>query len=95
MKGTFRIASLAVAVAIAGCGGGGGSSGGGATPAPAAPKSSVAGAVTKGPVAGATLYIYSMDAAGNKTGDAVAGRLPQRLTAAGLWTFQIRYRARC
>ncbi|KGD62680.1 hypothetical protein Y5S_03635, partial [Alcanivorax nanhaiticus] len=61
MKGTFRIASLAVAVAIAGCGGGGGSSGGGKAPQPAA-KSAVSGAVTKGPVAGAELYLYQMGA---------------------------------
>lgn len=87
MKGTFRIASLAVAVAIAGCGGGGGSSGGGgSTPAPAA-KSKVSGAVTKGPVAGAELYLYQMDAAGNKTGEAVAG--PIQTAEDGTWTVQL------
>lgn len=85
MKGTFRLASLVVAVAIAGCGGGGGSSGGG-TP-PATPKSSVAGAVTKGPVAGATLYLYSMDAAGQKTGDSVAGPIVTELD--GSWSVQV------
>ncbi|MCK0154312.1 hypothetical protein MWU49_11410 [Alcanivorax sp. S6407] len=85
MKATFRIASLAVAVAIAGCGGGGGSSGA-VAPKPA-PKSTVDGAVTKGPVAGAQLFLYQMDAAGNKTGDAVAGPI---LTAAdGSWSVQI------
>ncbi|MGB1464946.1 MAG: InlB B-repeat-containing protein [Alcanivorax nanhaiticus] len=86
MKGTFRIASLAVAVAIAGCGGGGGSSGGGKAPQPAA-KSAVSGAVTKGPVAGAELYLYRMDAAGNKTGDAVAG--PIQTAADGSWSVQL------
>ncbi|WP_290493548.1 hypothetical protein [Alcanivorax sp.] len=86
MKGTFRMAGLAVAVAIAGCGGGGGSSGGGGS-APAAPKSTVAGAVTKGPVGGATLYLYAMDAAGNKTGDAVAG--PIVTEADGSWSVQV------
>lgn len=86
MKGTFRIASLAVAVAIAGCGGGGGSSGGGKAPQPAA-KSAVSGAVTKGPVAGAELYLYRMDATGNKTGDAVAG--PIQTAADGSWSVQL------
>ena len=87
MKHTFKIASLALAVAITGCGGGGGSSGGGgATPQPAA-KSAVSGAVTKGPVAGAQLYLYQMDAAGNKTGDAVAG--PIQTAEDGSWSVQI------
>ena len=85
MKGTFRIASLAMAIAIAGCGGGGGSSGD-ASSTPSA-KSSVDGAVTKGPVAGATLYLYSMDATGNKTGDAVAG--PITTAADGSWSVTI------
>jgi len=88
MKDTFRVASLAVAIAIAGCGGGGGSSGGGGAEAPKpAAKSSVSGAVTKGPVAGAQLYLYQMDAAGIKTGDPVAG--PIQTAADGSWSVQI------
>ena len=87
MKHTFKVASLALAVAITGCGGGGGSSGGGgATPQPAA-KSAVSGAVTKGPVAGAQLFLFQMDAAGNKTGEAVAG--PIQTAADGSWSVQI------
>ncbi|PHR67022.1 hypothetical protein [Alcanivorax sp.] len=86
MKGTFRIASLAVAVAIAGCGGGGGSSGGGKAPQPAA-KSAVSGAVTKGPVAGAELYLYQMGADGKAMGDAVAG--PIQTGADGSWSVQL------
>lgn len=86
MKGTFRIASLAVAVAIAGCGGGGGSSGGGKAPQPAA-KSAVSGAVTKGPVAGAQLYLYQMGADGKAMGDAVAG--PIQTGADGSWSVQL------
>lgn len=87
MKHTFKIASLALAVAITGCGGGGGSSGGGGSTSQPAPKSAVSGAVTKGPVAGAELYLYQMDAAGNKTGDAVAG--PIQTAADGSWSVQI------
>ncbi len=87
MKHTFKIASLALAVAITGCGGGGGSSGGGGTTPQPAAKSAVSGAVTKGPVAGAQLYLYQMDAAGNKTGDAVAG--PIQTAEDGSWSVQI------
>ena len=87
MNAKFRIASLAVAIAIAGCGGGGGSSGGGGTTPKPAAKSAVSGSVTKGPVAGAQLYLYQMDAAGNKTGEAVAG--PIQTAADGSWSVQI------
>ena len=85
MKGTFRIASLAVAIAIAGCGGGG-SSGGGQTPSPVA-RSAVDGAVTKGPVAGAILHLYRMDASGQKDGEPVAG--PITTGADGSWSAQV------
>lgn len=87
MKGTLRVASLAVAVAIAitGCGGGG-SSGGGQTPSPVA-RSAVDGAVTKGPVAGATLHLYRMDASGQKDGEPVAG--PITTGADGSWSAQV------
>lgn len=85
MKGTLRIASLAVAIAIAGCGGGG-SSGGGNAPSPAA-RSAVDGAVTKGPVAGATLFLYRMDASGQKDGEPVAG--PITTGADGSWSAQV------
>jgi len=86
MKGIFRITSLAVAIAITGCGGGGGSSGGGKAPSPA-PRSAVDGAVTKGPVAGATLHLYRMDGSGQKTGDPVAG--PITTGADGGWSAQV------
>lgn len=85
MKRTFRIASLAVAIAIAGCGGGG-SSGGGQAPSPVA-RSAVDGAVTKGPVAGATLHLYRMDASGQKDGEPVAG--PITTGADGSWSAQV------
>ena len=70
---------LAVALALSGCGGGGG----GKTPASA----SLSGSVTKGPVAGAELYIYRMDASGQASGDPVAGPI---ITAAdGSWSVSI------
>lgn len=76
---------LAAAIAIAGCGDGGGgdsSSGGGGSS-----NAALSGLVSKGPVAGATLNIFQMDAAGQATGAAVAG--PITTAADGSWSVSI------
>ncbi|MEQ3635672.1 hypothetical protein [Alcanivorax sp.] len=61
MKGTFRVASLAVAVAIAGCGGDGSS--GSDSPSTGADKSgsAVKGSAVKGPLANAAVTLYQLD----------------------------------
>lgn len=74
---------LAVAVAIAGCGGGGGGSSGGVVPA----SSKASGMVSKGPVAGAQLFVFKMDATGQADGAAVVG--PITTAADGSWSVSI------
>ena len=61
MKGTFRIASLALAVAIAGCGGGGGSSGAAPSSKPKPTGTPVAGSAVKGPLVNAAVTLYQLD----------------------------------
>ena len=62
MKGTLRVAGLAVAVAIAGCGGSGGSSGGGGGSS-GTPDTGTAmkGSAVKGPLANAVVTLYQLD----------------------------------
>lgn len=75
---------LAVALAIAGCGGGnGGSSGGVFAPA----STTASGTVSKGPVGGAQLFVYKMDATGQADGAAIAG--PITTAADGSWSVSI------
>lgn len=73
---------LALTVALAGC------SDGSSTRAPTEPTtSSVNGSVTKGPVAGATVLIYSMDASGEASGEPVAG--PVIADDSGAWSANV------
>lgn len=73
---------LALTVALYGC------SDSSSSKAPTGPTtSSVSGAVTKGPVGGATVNVYSMDASGQPSGEAVAGPI---ITAEdGSWSADI------
>ena len=80
------ISVLAASLFLSACGGGGGGSSDAVaptpgpsnspvtpvSPAPAPSGTTVTGAITKGPVAGATVELFAMDAFGNATGTLVA-----------------------
>lgn len=78
-----KLTLLALTLIITGCGGGGGD-GSGDSPEIT---SAISGSVTKGPVSGASVSLYSVDANGVKSGDAVAG--PFETDLQGRWSADI------
>ncbi len=80
-----KLSLLALTVVLFGCSDGSSTS---TSPAsPPATTSSISGAVVKGPVTGATVNVYQMDASGQAVGDPVAG--PIQTAADGSWTADI------
>lgn len=89
-----KLTLLALTLIITGCGGGGGGGGGdgpgdGSGDLPDAPTatSAITGSVTKGPVNGASVSLFSVDANGDKSGSAVAG--PFETDLQGRWAADI------
>lgn len=78
------LAVVAFTLVLQGCGGGSSGSDAGGTVSQTAP---ISGAVAKGPVREANVYVYRMDESGNKLGAAVAG--PIQTDADGRWSANI------
>ena len=78
-----KLALLALTVVLYGCSDSSSTSPG----SPPATTSSISGAVTKGPVSGATVNVYRMDSSGQAVGDPVAG--PIQTASDGSWNVDV------